>query len=277
MYEEVNCLMKWTRQAKAIILIVLVLLLLLCAFVVLRILSKSNSSVERFPEAAPRPEETTVEAPAQSSLNAKAVEAPQKEEELYQSPVDFQMLQEANPDIYAWLDIPGTDISYPLLQRGGDDAFYLTHDAEGNENQNGSLFTEETYNDISFADPVTVVYGHHMRNGLMFGRLQEYYSNAEDLAKYNEIIIYLPDRELHFEVFAAVPYDNRHILYNYDFTDNRTFRLFFDSILSVREIEASFAEDAIVQSDEQVLILSTCLIGNGTKRFLVCTKLVEHE
>ena len=87
--------------------------------------------------------------------------------------------------------------------------------------------------------------------------------------------MYLPDREMHYTVFAAVPFDNRHILYNYDFMNQRTFRLFFNEILSVRTLDAVFAEDAAVLADDRVLILSTCLSANQNERFLVCGKLSE--
>ena len=35
-------------------------------------------------------------------------------------PVDFDELQTMNPDIYAWIKIPDTDISYAVLQRGAE-------------------------------------------------------------------------------------------------------------------------------------------------------------
>lgn len=269
--------MKWTKQTKRVILVILAFLILACAFVVYLELIHKQSSVERFEQASPQSNQAQTDATTPPSVESESVDTSSAVSEPYQSPVDFQLLQESNPDIYAWLDIPGTDISYPLLQRSGDNAYYLTHDAEGKENQNGALFTESTCNNLTFGDPVTVVYGHHMRSGLMFGQLQELYSDPECFEKYPEIVIYLPDRELHFDVFASVPYDNRHILQNYDFSDRRTFRLFFDGILAVRAIEATFAEDTLVQAGDQVLILSTCLIGNRTNRFLVCAKLSNQE
>lgn len=191
----------------------------------------------------------------------------------YESPVDFDVLWQTNPDIYAWLEIPNTDISYPLLQSSSDDTYYLDRGADGEYDYDGSLFTESTYNNRDFTDPLTVVYGHNKRDGKMFSNLQLYYSSQEDMAEREQIIIYLPDRELHFSVFAAVPFDNRHILYNYDFTDERTFRLFFREVLSVHAMEAVYAEDALVLPEEQTLILSTCLEGNRAKRFLLCAKL----
>lgn len=208
-----------------------------------------------------------------------ATETPYDEVELpkepYVSPVDFDALWEVNTDVCAWLDIPGTEISYPILQHPEDDGWYLKRNLQGQSDSNGVLFTEASYNSTDFSDPLTIVYGHRADSGTIFGTLQKEYSSQDRLTEHSEIVVYLPDRELHFEVFAAVPYDNRHILYNYDFSDKRTFRLFFNEILSIRAMEAVFAENAAVQSDEQTLLLSTCLIGNRSKRFLVCGKLSE--
>lgn len=200
---------------------------------------------------------------------------PELSAEPYSSPINFEELWEENEDIYAWLDIPGTEISYPILQHPEDDSYYLRRNAKRESDSNGVIYTEASYNGRDFSDPLTVIYGHNMNSGLMFGTLQKMYSSQEALNEHSEIIIYLPDRELHYEVFAAVPFDKRHILYNYDLSDKRTFRLFFQEILSVRSLEAVFAEDAAIQSDEKALILSTCLTGNRSKRFLVCGKLSE--
>lgn len=203
-------------------------------------------------------------------------ETPASEPEPYISPVDFEALWEVNKDIYAWLYIPGTEISYPLLQHPEDDAYYLKRNMEGKNDSNGSLFTEHSYNGKDFTDPLTIIYGHNMHSGKMFGTVQKVYANQKSLAEHSEIIIFLPDKELHYEVFAAVPFDNRHILYNYDFTNRRTFRLFFNEILSVRALESVVAEDASVRPDDKTVILSTCLLGSKhEKRFLICGKLSQ--
>ena len=206
--------------------------------------------------------------PTASSASASTTET-------YQSPVDFKSLQKKNADVYAWLDIPKTDISYPLFQHPTDDAYYLHRNIEKEYEFRGVLFTEATYNKRDFSDPLTIVYGHCMNNGDMFGTLQKEYGSDDLLAEHSEIVVYLPDRELHYTVFAATPYDSRHILYNYDFHNKRIFRLFFEDIVSTREIQSAFAEDTIVSPEDKTLILSTCLIGNRNKRFLVCGKLVQ--
>ncbi len=154
------------------------------------------------------------QAERQKSQDAAQEPVGTPEPAVYESPVDFASLQEMNPDIYAWLYIPETDISYPILQSGdGDDEFYLNHDSTGKSSRDGSIFTQGAYNAKDFNDPVTLVYGHHMRSGAMFGNLQEIYSAQGGLKAHQAIVVYLPDRELRYQVFAAVPHDMRHILY----------------------------------------------------------------
>lgn len=263
--------MKWKKNW--IICSAAVLLLLAVCFMKLR--SPTEIIAEQTEVIAGLPSDNQNKA-EQNKVTASGDETvADASEESYTSPIDFEKLWKESEDIYAWLDIPDTQISYPILQNEEDDTYYLRRNAKGESDVNGVLYTEATYNSKDFSDPLTVVYGHNMKSGLMFGTLQAMYSSRELLDEHSEIIIYMPDREMHYKVFAAVPFDNRHILYNYDMSDERTFRLFFQEILSVRSLEAVFAEDIFVQSDEKVVILSTCLTGDRSKRFLVCGKLSE--
>ena len=82
-------------------------------------------------------------------------------------PIDFQTLQNMNPDIYAWIKVPGTVIDYPIAQSETDNTYYLNHSVEHDENKAGAIFTED-YNAKTFEDPNTVIYGHGMANGSMF-------------------------------------------------------------------------------------------------------------
>jgi len=198
--------------------------------------------------------------------------APVETAPVYVSPVDFEDLWEMNPDIYAWLYIPGTEVNYPIVQREGDDAFYLKHNSEGRSSSAGAIFSEETYTKRDFSDPVTLIYGHYTRSGKLFGSLQTTYSTPEGMEDHRDIIVYLPEEELHYEVFAAVPHDMRHILYYNDFTDPEVFQVFLEQALSVRSINANVNESVEVTAEDQLLILSTCLRGNSHQRYLVLAK-----
>jgi len=199
-------------------------------------------------------------------------QVPVKTAPVYVSPVDFDDLREMNPDIYAWLYIPDTEVNYPILQREGNDAFYLRHNSNGKYSKAGAIFTEETYTKKDFSDPVTVIYGHYMRSGTLFGSLQTTYSTLEGMEAHRDVIVYLPDQELRYEVFAAVPHDMLHILYYNDFTDPEVFQAFLEQVLSVRSINACIDRSVEVTVEDQLLILSTCLRGDSHQRYLVLAK-----
>lgn len=204
------------------------------------------------------------------SLEVPETEAPV----VYVSPIDFAVLQEKNPDIYAWISIEGTDISYPLVQ-STDDSFYLDHDENRESNSEGTIYSESTYNGKTFDDSITALYGHHMKNGRMFGNLQATYS--EEFEKYRNIVIYTPEKKLHYRVFAAVPYDNRHIPFCYGNAGERGVIGFLQTLTSVKSLDAIVDEEELPSSEDKFLVLSTCLKGDRTRRYIVVAKLVQPE
>lgn len=211
----------------------------------------------------------TVQEPSEAPDEAAVVEPPAEEAEPYVSPIDFAALRAVNPDIYAWLEIPGTEISYPLLQHPEDDAFYLDHDSDGNYSAGGALFTERAYNGRELEDPVTVIYGHHMRSGAMFGNLERFYTDDAFMAEHGEVVLYTPEAERRYAVFAAVPFTGAHLLYYHDFEDPEVFAEFFASVFRVRDLRAHFMEENAPEAGDRVVILSTCLAADNTQRFLL--------
>lgn len=189
----------------------------------------------------------------------------------YVSPVDFDALWQQNTEIAAWLDIPDTKISYPVLRSETDNGFYLNHDANGKSYSGGALFVED-YNCRELTDPVTVVYGHRMGMGLFFGDLQKSYETEAGFSAHRTISLYLPDRVEIYQAVAAVPYNNNHILYNYDFSKEQDHYRFFDRVFMVRSISAQTDLDAYPEFGEKVLILSTCYSGSRSSRYLVIAK-----
>ncbi len=207
--------------------------------------------------------------PLPSSSPSSAVSS--QPEPPYASPIDWKTWQERNADIYAWITIPGTNVDYPILQSNIDDEYYLRRDVDGNDLLAGSLFTQATYNTRTFDDPHTVIYGHNMESldGTMFSQVHQY--RLEDFFnEHREIVVYLPNKELHYTVFSAYTWGEEHLLYTYDSRNPSVFQNYLDSIFQNRDMEAVLADDVTLTSDDKIITLSTCETSYpGASRYLV--------
>ena len=85
--------------------------------------------------------------------------------------VDFQNLQQINPEILAWITVPGTPIDYPVAL-GEDNSYYLNHTVTGESNILGSIFATAG---TDFEESHIILYGHNMASGKMFGSLKKYH------------------------------------------------------------------------------------------------------
>ena len=110
---------------------------------------------------------------AMQEKNAEKRQKVPEEEKKIDIPVDFDSLQKENPDIYAWITIPDTVIDYPIVQSSEDNAYYLNHSAEKTDSVSGAIYSEN-YNKKNFDDPITLLYGHNMKDGSMFAGLHKY-------------------------------------------------------------------------------------------------------
>ena len=183
------------------------------------------------------------------------------------------------PDVIARIVIPGTVIEEMVFSSPSDDTRYLNTDRDGKASSAGELFVERSYNRIDFSDPVTIIYGHNMRSGKMFGYLQEYYQGVKDnisageaMKKYGTVEISTPEGDLRYRVFAAIPFDNRHILAGTDFTNTAAHVNFFTEIQKTRALGGYVDRSVAVTPKDKVLILSTCMPDHES-RFLVFGKL----
>lgn len=213
------------------------------------------------PTAEPTPEPTPTPTPE-----------PTPSPEPYVSPIDFAALQEVNPDIYAWLRIEDSKIDYPIVQHPEYDEYYLVNNSDGVGDPNGAIFTQAKYNKKDFTDPVTLIYGHNMASGAMFGTLRQSYTVQEFFDSHKTIKIFTPEEELDYQVFACIPYSDEHILYEHDFTDEHVFNGFIESAMNTRDLMCKFDEANRPEFGDRVIILSTCISGTPM-RFLVMASL----
>lgn len=207
----------------------------------------------------------------ETQTEEKKVEYPKQTE------IDFNALHQQNPDIYAWLKIPGTNVDYPVLRSNDDkeEDFYLDHNVDLSSGYPGCIYTQKR-NNPDFSDPNTIFYGHNMRNKSMFATLHRF----EDRAFFDgnkTVYLYTPDYKMTYQIFAAYPTTSELILDKYgDFRDKGVFVNYLQEILSkdgkVGNIDASAAPN--LNENSRILTFSTC-INDPNRRYLVQAYLVD--
>ena len=216
---------------------------------------------------------TTAAAAAEATTAAAAEATTAPAEEI---PIDFQTLWQTCPDAYAWIRIPDTQIDYPVCQLvEGDQGFYLNHRADKVAEFAGAIYSEN-YNTRDFADPVTVLYGHDMSNGSMFQNLH-FYEDRAFFEKNREVTVYLPDKVLHYRVFAAYNTNDDHLLLcNDNFRDPNVFYKFLQDILAQRSMTGFVDQNTELSRESRLLTLSTCNAYDD-QRYLVQCLLMNPE
>lgn len=190
--------------------------------------------------------------------------------------IDFASMQaDVNEDIYAWVYVPGTKVDYPILQRSGNNDFYLDHDLNGKKASCGSIYTEN-YNKKDFNDNHTVVYGHNMKNGSMFKSLRNY--DDKDFFEENKYIyIYTEADTRVYEIFGAYEYTDEHLLLNYKTDNAGGFQKYLDMVKKQPDASGHFNRELTVNSSDKIITLSTCISGKDGSRYLVQGKLIAVE
>lgn len=191
--------------------------------------------------------------------------------------VNFDEIRSNNPDIYAWIYIPNTNVDYPVAQSapGESDSFYLNHNVYKNYQFSGTIYSEK-HNKLDFSDPVTLLYGHNMLNGSMFASLHNF-NDKEFFDNNNTIFIFTPDKIYTYLVYSAYQYDDRHILNSFDMSDEAIFREYLDSTLQQRPYYCNVREGIELNTNDRILTLSTCMGGGGNVRYLVQGVLVNEQ
>ncbi|MBQ6376665.1 MAG: class B sortase [Lachnospiraceae bacterium] len=184
--------------------------------------------------------------------------------------VDWKELGEINPDIVGWLYVdalPG--INYPICQSSDND-FYLHRTFRQQYLFAGSIF-EDCHNRSDFTDPNTIVYGHNMRNGSMFGSLKQ----LKDPAKYEAapyFWILTPKGNYRYHIFSIFTTDvssDVYVLYD----QNGSEFLAWEKRIAAAS-EAAF--DIPLSKNDKTVILSTCT-SDSSKRNVVIGKCVSSD
>lgn len=184
------------------------------------------------------------------------------------NPVDFDGLHEVNEDIIGWLRVNALDISYPIAQSTDND-YYLHRTFEKVENFAGCIFMEYQ-NSSDFSDKNTIIYGHNMKNGSMFGTLRKFYEEGVyEKAPY--FWIYTPDKIYRYDIFSCGEVEATGRAYQITFADDDDFLNYIDEAFLRSVVDNSEIE---MDAEDKIVTLSTCT-GNEATRFVVQGKLAR--
>ena len=196
----------------------------------------------------------------------------QQEEELHQkiSLSSLDQFQKQYEDMVGWIKIENTKVDYPIMQATNNE-FYLTRNYKGEKLRAGSIFLDYR-NDPSLSDRHSIIYGHDLRNGSMFGQLHQY----EELSFANanrQFMIELGNERLTLEVFSAYQTTTDFYYIETEFT-NESYEQFIETIKN----KSVITYDGNLNVNDQIITLSTCVSDNQSdERFVVHAKVVERK
>ncbi len=178
--------------------------------------------------------------------------------------IDFASLKAVNDDVIGWIYVEALgDVSYPIV-KGEDNDTYLHMTYEKNYNFAGTIFIDYE-NSRDFSDCNTLVYGHNMKNGSMFGQLKKFSQDPETYKKSKYFWIFTPDKTYRYEIISAYTTGVNSDTYTLFKGPGQEFEDYLKTIVSRSEIETNAGD---LDMMDKIVTLSTCT-GNQSTRFVV--------
>lgn len=186
--------------------------------------------------------------------------------------VDFDKLKSVNEDVVGWIYVDALpDISYPIV-KGKDNQTYLHQTYEKNYNFAGTIFVDYE-NSGDFSDCNTLVYGHNMKNGSMFGHLKKFREDDKLYKQDKYFWILTAERNYRYEIITAYTTGVNSDTYTLFKGPGEEFEKYLETIKGYSEIQT---DDTDLTIKDRIVTLSTCT-GNESTRFVVQGKRVDAE
>lgn len=179
-------------------------------------------------------------------------------------------LKKLNPDVKAWIQVPKTNIDYPVVQ-GQDDMEYINKNVYGEFELLGAIFLS-CLNKDDFSDPYNLVYGHNMKNGGMFADVADF-TNKEYFETHQKGKLYLTDATRKIRFFACMKVTAADAkIYHPDGYRKENLKDLLDYI----QANAVQYRDVNVADENSLIALSTCSEAETNGRVVLIGKL-ERE
>lgn len=179
-------------------------------------------------------------------------------------------LKKLNPDVKAWIQVPKTNIDYPVVQ-GQDDMEYINKNVYGEFELSGAIFLS-CLNKDDFSDPYNLVYGHNMKNGGMFADVADF-TNKEYFETHQKGKLYLTDATRKIRFFACMKVTAADAkIYHPDGYRKENLKDLLDYI----QANAVQYRDVNMADENSLIALSTCSEAETNGRVVLIGKL-ERE
>lgn len=176
-------------------------------------------------------------------------------------------LKKLNPDVKAWIQVPKTNIDYPVVQ-GQDDMEYINKNVYGEFELSGAIFLS-CLNKDDFSDPYNLVYGHNMKNGGMFADVADF-TNKEYFETHQKGKLYLTDATRKIRFFACMKVTAADAkIYHPDGYRKENLKDLLDYI----QENAVQYRDVNVADENSLIALSTCSEAETNGRVVLIGKL----
>lgn len=185
--------------------------------------------------------------------------------------VDFAQLAKINPEVRGWVRLSDTAVNLPIVKTT-DNSYYLDHRFDEVKNKLGTPFIDAG-NVGDFSDRHTIIYGHALSSGSMFGSLWEY-ENPNYFTRHPEIQLFLPDgTQKTLSIFACSRVDGTRGAMPISFSTEQDFLSFIEELRAV----SAFTSNVKVTSSDRIVTFCVVLPDGGEGRLLLSCKLSESS
>lgn len=247
------------NKKKRIIIVAILALVTIGAFIYLGItMSEENMEQKHYDELS-----NDMTSASNQAEEGEKTERQKKLEELHAE----------YPDVVAWLEVPNTKMSYPIVQTDNND-YYLDHTYKKEYSARGSIFLDK---DVNFDRPSDnfLIYGHRNKNGAMFEDLLQY--EKEDFYKEHKTINFTTLKEdAEYEILAGfrsrVYYKSEKNVFRYYYFVNAKDEADFNNYVACSKRDSMYQTGVDAKYGDQLLTLSTCAYHTEDGRFAIVAK-----
>ncbi len=184
----------------------------------------------------------------------------------------YETLYQKNRKLVGWLKIEACGIDYPVMQTTNNE-YYLDHNYNQEYDKNGSLFMDKDC-DAAFPGDNTIIYGHHMKSGKMFGKLNYYAKKSfwDENPTFTFDTIYETGTYEVMYVFRSRIYSEEEIVFKYyQFLDATSSDEFYSNMESMAEMSL-YDTGVEAKYGDKLITLSTCDSSEEDGRFVVVAR-----